>query len=361
MVVRKTFRTLKDSCYTQLKWAINRLGMADYWDCKESPLEMTYRPTGQKIYFRGLDDPLKITSITVEHGFLCWGWIEEAYEIFKEADFNTLDEGLRGALPPGLFKQWTLTFNPWNSRHWTKKRFFDRPKENTLALTTDYRCNEFLDDADRALFEEMRTRDPKRYKVAGLGAWGTDEGLIYDKWDIKDFSTEEISAQPGVRSVFGLDFGYTNDPTALFCGLYDKPNRRLYVFDELYRKALINRKIAEAVKQMGYAKEHITADGAEPKSIAELREYGLSRVRGSQKGKDSVRSGIQFIQGLEIIIAPRCVNFITEISNYTWATDRAGTLTNEPIDYFNHLLDAMRYALEDQIVNSRIEGALIDL
>ena len=128
LVVRKVFRTLKDSCFTELKWAINRLGVQAYWEIKESPLEMTYVPTGQKIYFRGLDDPLKVTSITVEIGYLCWCWIEEAYEITNEDDFNMLDESIRGAIPEetGLFKQITLTFNPWNEKHWIRKRFLER-------------------------------------------------------------------------------------------------------------------------------------------------------------------------------------------------------------------------------------------
>lgn len=128
LVVRKVFRTLKDSCFTELKWAINRLGVQAYWEIKESPLEMTYKPTGQKIYFRGLDDPLKVTSITVEIGYLCWCWIEEAYEIMNEADFDMLDESIRGAIPPetGLFKQITLTFNPWNEKHWIRKRFSEK-------------------------------------------------------------------------------------------------------------------------------------------------------------------------------------------------------------------------------------------
>ena len=139
LVVRKVFRTLKDSCFTELKWAINRLGVAEFWEIKESPLEMTYLPTGQKIYFRGLDDPLKVTSITVEHGSLCWMWIEEAYEIGNEDDFNMLDESIRGAIPAetGLFKQITLTFNPWNEHHWIKARFFDNPDDETLAMTTN--------------------------------------------------------------------------------------------------------------------------------------------------------------------------------------------------------------------------------
>ena len=130
LVVRKVYRTLKDSCYTELKWAVHRLGVSRFWAMKESSLEMTYKPTGQKIYFRGLDDPMKITSITVEKGSLCWLWIEEAYEITSEADFNMLDESIRGELwgtPAAFpFKQVTLTFNPWNEKHWLKARFFDR-------------------------------------------------------------------------------------------------------------------------------------------------------------------------------------------------------------------------------------------
>ena len=159
LVVRKVFRTLKDSCFTELKWAINRLGVSEWWDVKESPLEMTYTPTGQKIYFRGLDDPLKVTSITVENGYLCWMWIEEAYEITKESDFDMLNESIRGAIPEesGLFKQITLTFNPWNEHHWIKKRFFDDPDDETLAITTNYTCNEWLDDADKKVFEKKYT------------------------------------------------------------------------------------------------------------------------------------------------------------------------------------------------------------
>lgn len=133
LVVRKTFRTLKDSCYTELKWAAKRLCVDHLWEFTKNPLEATYTPTGQKIYFRGLDDPLKVTSVTVDVGALCWMWVEEAYEITKEADFDILDESIRGEVPDGLFKQVTLTFNPWNERHWLKKRFFDNPDRKSVV------------------------------------------------------------------------------------------------------------------------------------------------------------------------------------------------------------------------------------
>jgi phage terminase large subunit len=350
LVVRKTFRTLKDSCFTELKWAINRLCVQDHWKITESPLQMEYIPTGQKIYFRGLDDPLKVTSITVDVGSLCWMWIEEAYEIMNEADFDILDESIRGQVDDGLFKQITLTFNPWNEHHWIKKRFFDAaPDPDILALTTNYMCNEFLDAADKKVFETMKKNNPRRYAVAGLGNWGIVDGLVYENWEEKDFNLEDIKKIKGIKSAFGLDFGYTNDPSALFCGMVDLDSKTIYVFDEMYKEGMSNEAIYDNLVKMGYRKEKITADSSEPKSIDRLRELGISNIKGARKGKDSVNNGIDFIQDFKIIIHPSCVNFLTEISNYTWDKDKFGKKINKPIDDFNHLLDAMRYALESFI------------
>jgi phage terminase large subunit len=350
LVVRKVFRTLKDSCFTELKWAINRLGVQAFWKITESPLEMTYISTGQKIYFRGLDDSLKVTSITVSVGYLCWIWIEEAYEISNETDFAMLDESIRGEVPDELFKQLTLTFNPWNERHWLKAKFFDKPDDEVLAKTTNYLCNEWLDEADFKVFETMKKNNPRRYRVAGLGDWGIVEGLIYDNWEEKAFNHQSDAFKikhPNIKSAFGLDFGYTNDPSALFCGLVDTEAAEIWVFDEIYEKAMSNKAIYQRIYGRGYAKEKIRADSAEPKSIDELRELGIHNIKPARKGKDSVNNGIQYIQGFKIYVHPRCVNFLTEIGNYTWDADKAGVKLNKPVDDFNHLLDAMRYALEE--------------
>lgn len=371
LVVRKVFRTLKDSCYSDLKWAIHRLNVDHLWNCKESPLELTYTPTGQKILFRGLDDPLKVTSITVDAGFLCWMWIEEAYEVMNESDFDMLDESIRGECPPHLWKQITLTFNPWNEKHWLKRRFFDAPDDDVLALTTTYMCNEWLDQKDLALFEKMKRNNPRRYAVAGLGGWGIVDGLVYENWKEQSFEliskadylhldeAERIAKdwvfREDVSTRCGLDFGYTNDPTAAPVMFLDTKNSRLYVWDELYETGLSNRKIYERLCSMGYGKELFTADSAEPKSIDELRYLGM-RVKAAKKGKDSISNGIQWIQNLQIIIHPRCVNFLTEISNYTWDKDRFGKKLNVPIDTFNHLMDAMRYALEADIIGCPSAG-----
>nr|DAE43107.1 MAG TPA: terminase large subunit [Caudoviricetes sp.] len=343
LVVRKTYRTLKDSCFTDLKWATRRLEVEHLWEFKYSPLEATYLPTGQKILFRGLDDPLKITSITVDYGFLCWVWLEEAYEITSEKDFDTLDESIRGELPPYLWKQWMITFNPWNEHHWLKKRFFDVKNDpDILAITTNYKCNEWLDEADLRLFDNMKEKNPRRYQVAGLGNWGIVDGLVYENWKEEEFTLDQVI---NCDSVNGIDFGYTNDPAAVFIGFIDTENKKLYVWDEIYKKGLSNKKLYEEIENAHYQKKSFTADCAEPKSIDELRGYGL-RVEKSQKGKDSITHGIQYIQDFEIIIHPRCVNFITEIGNYTWDEDRLGNKINRPIDDFNHLMDAMRYAVE---------------
>lgn len=343
LVVRKTYRTLKDSCFTDLKWATKRLEVENLWEFKYSPLEATYFRTGQKILFRGLDDPLKVTSITVEYGYLCWAWLEESYEITSQKDFDTLDESIRGELPPHLWKQWMITFNPWNEHHWLKKRFFDAENDpDILAITTNYKCNEWLDDADLRLFENMKKNNPRRYQVAGLGNWGIVEGLVYENWKEEEFTLDQVI---DCESVNGIDFGYTNDPAAVFIGFIDTEHKKLYVWDEIYKKGLSNKRLYEEIESSHYQKKSFTADCAEPKSIDELRGYGL-RVEKSQKGKDSITHGIQYIQDFEIIIHPRCVNFITEIGNYTWDEDRLGNKINRPIDDFNHLMDSMRYAVE---------------
>ena len=350
LVVRKVGRTLQESCYFQLKWAIHKLEVDHLWDCKISPLSMTYIPTGQKILFRGLDDPLKLTSVTVEIGVLCWLWLEEAYEITSEDEFDTVDESIRGD-SGALFKQVTITFNPWNERHWLKKRFFDKPNEDVFAITTNYLCNEFLDENDLRLFESMKQRNPRRYQVAGLGFWGIIDGLIFENWEEKEFTLLDLNKQ--CKTFCGMDFGYTNDPTAFLIGFIDTNKKEIWIWDELYKKALVNREIATEIESMGYKKEVITCDSAEPKSIEELKQLGL-RAKAARKGKDSIMNGIQFIQDFKIYIHPRCTNFLTEISNYSWQKDRFGKAINVPEDSFNHLMDALRYGTESFIVNKGV-------
>lgn len=345
LVIRRYFNTHKDSTYTQLKWAINRLGVSHKWKATLSPLEITYIPTGQKILFRGLDDPQSITSITVENGHLTWVWFEEAFQILNEDDFNKIDMSIRGEVPDPLFKQITLTFNPWSEKHWLKERFFDTDDPNVLAMTTTYKCNEFLGEDDLLLFEDMKKRNPRRYNIEGLGNWGIAQGLVYENWKEEEFDYRELTKKH--KAYFGLDFGYTADPTTLICLILDEDNKRIYIFDEHYEKGMLNTDIADMLKYKGYSKEVITADGAEPKSIDELKNLGIRRVKGAKRGPDSVINGIQKVQQYDIIVHPKCVNTIVELNNYVWSENKEGRIINKPIDDYDHLMDALRYAIED--------------
>ena len=363
LIIRRVGRTLKDSVYADLKWAIHKLGVDDFWICTTSSLEMTYKPTGQKIYFRGLDDPLKITSIAVSKGYLCWMRIEEAYEIENEADFDILDESIRGETPD-CFKQITLCLNPWNEKHWIKHRFFEdevgkdadgkpiyKERETPisadgeiLAITTNYLCNEFLDKADLEVFERMKKNNPRRYQVAGLGNWGTTEGLVFTNFREATVDSETVRT---LKTAFGLDWGFTNDPTAFVEAYIDQDNYKIYIKDEIYKRGLTNKMIADELNYHGYKKARITADSAEAKSIEELKGYGVSHIKASKKGPGSINAGIQYIQNFEIVIDPHCVNFITEINNYKWKKDKFGKPTGQPEDSYNHLMDALRYGLEE--------------
>lgn len=343
LCVRRYSNTLRDSVYSDLKWAAYRLGVYNNFDFTVSPMQITRKSTGQKILFRGLDDGLKITSISVDKGVLCWVWIEEAYEITNEDDFNKLDLSIRGEVPDGYFKQITFTFNPWSATSWLKARFFDAPDEDIFTKTTTWQCNEWLDEADRNIFLKMKKNNPRRYRIEGDGDWGIAEGLIYENVVCEEFDIDEIRAIRGMKSAFNLDFGFT-DPNAFLCELVDNNAMRIYVFDEWYKTGATNKTIAQAIKDKGYGGQKIICDSAEPKSIVELQEEGI-HAEPSRKGKDSVNHGIQLIQNYQIVVHPKCTEFWKEIRNYCWEKDKDGKLTNKPDHEFSHGPDSMRYGV----------------
>jgi phage terminase, large subunit, PBSX family len=352
LVIRRVFNTLRNSCRADLIWAINRLKVNHLWKIPKGEHTLTYLPTGQQILFAGLDDPLKLTSITVAQGYLNFVWIEEAFQIEKQEMFETLEESIRGILPSHLFHQITLSFNPWSEDHWLRKRFYndtyDREYTDDLiyAITTDYTMNEFLDEVTLKRFEEMKIKRPNRFRVAGLGEWGIAEGLVYNNWEVLEFDPVKLLRSDfSLEAAFGLDFGFTNDPSAFIAVIVDLRNKRLFIFDEFYKKRLLNNEIAEEIKIRGYSKDEITADCAEAKSIEEIRSYGISRIKQSSKGKGSVNQGIQYIQQFDIYVHPKCTNTIMEFKNYVWE-EKNGITLNKAADNYNHLMDALRYALE---------------
>lgn len=347
LVVRRYSNTNKQSTYTDFKWACNKLGVTHLFKFNESLPEITVKATGQKILFRGLDDELKITSITVDVGVLCWAWFEEAYQIESEDKFSTVVESIRGTYDSvDFFKQITVTFNPWNERHWLKSVFFDLAtrRADTLALTTTYKCNEWLDDVDVKRYEDLYTTNPRRARIVCDGEWGIAEGLVYENVIVEDFDVQKL-IKDGLRLAVGLDFGFVHDPTALIVFLIG--DKDIYVFDEAYQKGLNTREIAEMIKNKGYSKSTIIADSAESRLISELkREHEIKRIICSRKGRDSINAGISKLQGYTIHVLPKCQHAIDEFYTYSYSRDRDGRWLNSPNDENNHLMDALRYGMQ---------------
>lgn len=350
LVVRRYSNTNKQSTYTDFKWACNQLKVSHLFKFNESLPEITLKKTGQKILFRGLDDELKITSITVDVGILCWAWFEEAYQIENEDKFSTVVESIRGSLDAQhFFKQITVTFNPWNERHWLKKVFFDEDtkRADTLALTTTFRCNEWLDEVDIKRYEDLYVTNPRRARIVCDGEWGVAEGLVYENVQVADFDKEELLQSGNYKLCVGLDFGFTHDPTALVAYLIDDQGKNIYVFDEHYQVGLFTKDIAKMILDKGYASSQIIADCAEARLVEELKsEYGIRRIKASRKGKDSVMAGVSKLQGYKIAVHPSCTHIMDEFYSYCYQQDKEGKWLNKPEDKNNHLMDALRYGLQ---------------
>lgn len=348
LVVRRYSNANKQSTYTDLKWAAHKLKVSHLLKFNESMPEITVKATGQKMLFRGLDDPLKITSISVDVGILSWVWIEEGYQVETQDKFDTLIESIRGAYnAPDFFKQVTITFNPWSEKHWLKREFFDEEtrRKNTFSDTTTFEDNEFLDEQDRERFEDIRRTNPRRARIVCNGEWGVAEGLVFDNWIVEDFDIQDTIKRVGVTA-HGMDFGFSHDPTTLPELIVDIPNKVLYVYGELYKTGLLAGDIFREIQKRNLIKAKIIADNEDPRMITQLQVMGVSRMQRSIKGQGSVRAGIDFMQGFKIIIHPSCERTAEEFGLYSYKQDKEGNWLNEPVDENNHIIDGMRYALE---------------
>ncbi|MCG1090138.1 PBSX family phage terminase large subunit [Staphylococcus epidermidis] len=349
LVVRRFSNTNKQSTYTDLRWATNRLGVKHLFKFNDSLPEITYKPTGQKILFRGLDDPLKITSITVENGILCWAWFEEAYQIETFDKFSTVVESIRGSIDDSeFFKQITVTFNPWSERHWLKPTFFDEDTKlnNTFSYTTTYRVNEWLDEVDIARYEDLYRTNPRRARIVCDGDWGVAEGLVFEKFEVKEFDWVKKLKEMQVVA-HGSDFGFTQDPTTLISTIVDLKNKELWIYDEHYQRGMLTDEIYQMYLDKGLKNAKIIADSAEKRLITEIKRKGISNLKPSIKGQGSIMQGVQFIQGFKIYVHPTCEHTIEELNTYTFDQDKDGNWLNKPIDANNHLMDALRYSLEE--------------
>jgi len=347
VALRKVKETLKDSVFEQLIWAIEKLKVSEYWDVKHNPMELTYIPTGQKILFRGADKPRKIKSIKVSKGYVKYIWYEEVDEFNGMEEIRMINQSLmRGGQQFVVF----YTYNPPNSiRNWVNEEVLqqrtDRKIHHSTYLTVP---REWLGEQFFIEAEHLKKVNEKAYRHEYLGEVTGTGGEIFANVTARRITDEEIKTFDRIKR--GLDFGYAVDPVHYSVSHYDKTRRRLYIFYEIHQVAMSNRKLAELIKQENTGNKTIIADCAEPKSIAELKSYGIN-IRGARKGPDSVEYGIKFLQDLEeIIIDPeRCPNTLREFLNYELEKDSNGNFKAEYPDKNNHSIDSVRYALEDEM------------
>ena len=345
LFLRKVGSSVYDSIFEDVKQCLEAWGLLGACKVNNSAYRIEL-PNGAQFIFKGLDNPEKIKSIKGISDVI----MEEASE-FTLDDYTQLTLRLRDKKHPK--KQIYLMFNPVSKVNWVYNAFFVKKPKNTVIYQTTYRDNRFLDDLTKENIEELANRNEAYYKIYALGEFATLDKLVFPKYKKQLLNKEELKQFP---SYFGLDYGFINDPSAFMHIKIDDENRRLYIVEEYVRKGLTNDKIAEAIKVLGYAKEIIRADSAEKKSNQELRNLDIPRVIDVMKGPGSVMQGIQYILQYEIIVDERCVKTIEELENYTWKKDRAtNEYINEPVDSYNHCLDAMRYAIQDRIFQAKKE------
>lgn len=333
LVVRKVMATQKDSCWQLIIDTLAKFKVLPRSRINKSTFTIELM-NGSMFLFKGMDEREKIKSIVGITDI----WCEEATELQVE-DIEQLDLRLR-AKEPDL--QFIYSFNPVSKANYTYKRWFEKPvDEDTFVLKTTYKDNRFLPQSYIDTLEKMKETNYTYYCIYALGEFCSLDKLIYTNWRLSD---EEVPRDLPI--LIGLDFGYAADPSAFVVSRIDEDNKKIYVVDEYYKRAMLNNEIADMIKYKGYAKEIIIADSAEQKSIAEIKNTGILRIKPATKGQGSILQGIQKLQQYELIVSSSCPNLIVELQNYSWKKDKSGEYINEPQDCFNHALDALRYSLQ---------------
>lgn len=346
MALRKVKDTLHDSVFEQLSWAIEKLGVSHLWNIPKTKLELTYIPTGQKILFRGADNPVKIKSAKVKKGYIKYIWYEELDEFYGPNEIRTINQSLmRGGDDFVVF----YTYNPPKSQRVWVNKDSKISKSGRKIHSSDYRNvpEEWLGKIFIIEAEHLRKINQIAYRHEYLGEEVGTDLEVFKNVTIREIKDSEINVFDHIRQ--GLDFGYTTDPVEFIKVHYDKTRKRLYLFYEYSGIQISNKKLYQNIKNN--LTEITTADSAEPKSIAELSGYGM-RIKGAGKGPDSVEYGIKFLSESveEIIIDPiRCPRAKEEFISYALETDKNGEVKNKYPDKNNHSIDAVRYALEDDM------------
>lgn len=341
LVIRKIQNTLKNSIWSLFIEQITDIGLIQHTKINKSNYEIEL-PNGSTFLFSGLDDPEKIKSINGITDIV----IEEATELMLD-DFTQLLLRLRPSA--GIeYPQIYLMFNPISKLNWVYDYFIVNKPDNAIVINTNYNNNKFLTEDYKNELERLKERNPAYYRIYALGEFATLDKLVFPVFEKRLVNDEEVK---GLPFFVGMDFGYINDPSAIIWAYYDERNKKIYIKGEYVKKGMLNNEIAETVISLGLTKEKIYADSAERKSIDEIKLRGIN-IEPTLKGKDSVINGIQWLNQHEIIIDERCFKTIEEFENYTWKKDKkTSEYTNEPVDTYNHTIDALRYAFNKKIAS----------
>lgn len=343
LVLRKVANTIRDSVYAQYIWAIGELGMAAYWEAKVSPMELIYKPTGQKIMFRGADDPMKIKSIKVPFGYIAVTHFEEKDQFAGRAEIRTiLQSTMRGGS-----KYWNFeSYNPPISRdNWANKDSLEERTDRLCHKSTYLQAPpEWLGEQFLAEAEHLKATDERAYQHEYLGIPVGTGGNVFDNLELREITDEEMSHFDHIYQ--GVDYGWFPDPFAFIRLHYDRARETIYLIDEIYQNKLTNEASGNIIIQRGYKDAYITCDSAEPKSVADYRAMGLP-AKAAVKGPGSVDYGMKWLQRRKIVIdRKRTPNAYNEFVNYEYDRNKDGDIISGYPDENNHLIDATRYAVE---------------
>lgn len=345
LCVRKVDVSNRDSTFAELQGAIFRMfgeNYSKYWYINESAMKLRCKANGNEVIFRGMKDDKqreKLKSISFKRGKLTDVWIEEATEL-TQADFEIIDDRLRGLLPEGLFYQIRMTFNPVSATHWIKKQFFDRPDEDVLTHSSTYLTNRFIDEAYHRRMARRKEVDPEGYRVYGLGEWGETAGLILNNWEVADISQnfedyEDIA--------IGQDFGF-NHANAIY--IYGWKDANVYVLKGLYGYEKDTTDWLAEAEGVIPKKKIMWCDSAEPDRI-KMWKTGGYMARPVRKEQGSVKAQIDWLKGRRIYIHPSCVNFTKEIEQWKWKYDSTRSeYLDEPVPFFDDAMASLRYGVE---------------
>jgi PBSX family phage terminase large subunit len=346
LVLRKVGNTIKDSVYAQMKWGIDKLNLNEEFNCKVSPMEITYKPTGQKIYFRGADDPLKIKSIKPEFGYIGIVWFEELDQFAGPEEIRNIQQSaLRGGDIAYKFK----SFNPPRSKNnWANEYTAEAEQgdEKALVCRSTYKDvpeewlgEIFLNDA-----EHLKETNPDAYDNEYMGVANGNGGNVFEFIEERTITDEEISHMDRIYQ--GTDWGWFPDQYAFVRLYYDADKETIYFIDEIYENKKSNEWTAGEIKRRGYDDYEITCDSAEPKSVTDYRDYGLA-ARGAIKGPGSIEYSMKWWQKRKLVMDPeRTPNVCNEFKGYEYERDKDGNIITGYPDHDNHLIDASRYATE---------------